>query len=81
MACHLTPHAVAHFNIIGYCVSHSAEDGDGGVDKRQAGGGAGDGGVEPAVEVEGLVGFRGDVTHIDEDRGPLPPRALWQVTA
>ena len=40
------------------------------VEEVEAGGGAGDGGVEPAVEVEAL-GFGGDAAHVDKDVAPL----------
>lgn len=46
-------------------------DFDGGVDEGEAAGGAGHGGVEPAEEVDGRVGFGGYVAHVDEDGGPL----------
>ena len=46
-------------------------DFDGGVDEGEAACGAGHGGVEPAEEVDGGVGFGGYVAHVDEYGGPL----------
>lgn len=43
-----------------------SDDAAGGVEEGKAAGGAGDGGVEPAVEVEAEVCLGGDVAHIDK---------------
>lgn len=48
-----------------------SDDFDGGVDEGEVAGGAGHGGVEPAEEVDGRVGFGGYVAHVDEYGGPL----------
>lgn len=47
-------------------------EGEGGIDEAEAGGGAGCGGVEPAVEVNGGHGIvGGEITHIHVDVAPL----------
>ena len=58
-----------------------SDDFDGGVDEGEAAGGAGHGGVEPAEEVDGGIGFGGYVAHVDNTEGHWPPWALWHVTA
>ena len=56
--------------------SPGAADAAGGVEEEEAAGGAGDRGVEPAVEVEAQVCFGGYVAHVDKHRVPLAALGL-----
>lgn len=61
----------ASFEYRSFLVLGSVE-GEGGIDEAEAGGGAGCGGVEPAVEVNGGHGIvGGEIAHIHVDVAPL----------
>ena len=50
--------------------------GEGGVDEIDAGAGAGDGGVEPAVKLQGSECILGDAAHVDIHIFPLSALGL-----